>query len=92
MLENGVDESLAEDFAWIVCCAETNAEYGYGPGILLTYNATARDLIERFGVEKMEPVILALGKIGFALCLEDDDEVEKAKKEFLKVWKNEGRN
>lgn len=83
----GAPKALASDFAWIVSCAELNAEYGYGVSELFNSNACVRDLVRYYGLDKIKPVIDALGYIGWAICSEDDSEIKKAKKEFEKVFK-----
>lgn len=85
-LNLGICESLAGDFAWIVRCAASNAEYGYGVLELFNSNATVRDLMKYYG-RPMQDVVIALGRIGWAICSEDYREVENNKQKFLELWK-----
>ena len=86
----GVSKSLASDFAWIVSCAYENAYYGYGLGELFNSNATVKDLIEHYGMDKIRPVILSVGRIGWAKCAEDSDYEKECKDKFIAGWKNAG--
>ena len=86
----GVSASLAKDFAWIVSCAYENAYYGYGLGELFNSNATVRDLVDHYGMDKIKPVIIAVGRIGWAKCAEDLDYEKECREKFIEVWNNSG--
>ena len=77
----GLIEALASDFAWIVSCAMSNAEYGYGVPELFRSNATARDLME-ISEGRMEQMIKLAGLVGWNICAEDMDEANRCMREF----------
>lgn len=69
-------KDCAEDFEWLADCGYDNAIYGYGVGAILS-NKTAEDWIECYG-EDVEPVVLAMARIGWAKCAEDSSAMCKA--------------
>lgn len=69
----GMHEGMAQDFAWIVSCAISNAECGYGVAELFRSNATVRDLMEISG-HRMQRMIELAGLVGWNICAEDMDE------------------
>ena len=77
----GLTEALATDFAWLVSCAMSNAEYGYGVRELFISNATARDLME-ISEGRMEQMITLAGLVGWNICAEDIDEANAKMREF----------
>ena len=85
----GLTESLAADFAWIVSCAASNAEYGYGVRELFNSNATARDLME-ISEGRMERMIELAGLVGWNICAEDFGEANRKMQEFKAEAKSRG--
>ena len=85
----GMVEALATDFAWVISCAESNAEYGYGVQELFRSNATVRDLME-ISEHRMQRMLELAGLIGWSLCAEDMDEVNKYWREFVAEARSRG--
>lgn len=77
----GLTKALAEDFAWVVKCARSNAIAGYGLGELFRGNLTVRDLME-ISNHRMRPLIECAARIGFLQAASDRDEMERAISEF----------
>lgn len=77
----GLIDSLATDFAWIVSCAASNAECGYGVAELFRSNATVRDLMEISG-HRMERMIELAGLVGWNIAAEDMVEANAKMREF----------
>jgi hypothetical protein len=93
--DNAPKETISnccEDFEWLIDCAYDNAFFGYGVGQILT-NATAEDYLAYYG-GSVKGVILALGRIGWAMCAEDRDYlrkcVEDAKMAICEYRRGEG--
>lgn len=77
----GLTEALATDFAWLVSCAMSNAEYGYGVRELFISNATARDLME-ISEHRMQRMIELAGLVGWNIAAEDIAEANVKMREF----------
>lgn len=77
----GLTEAIATDFAWIVSCATSNAQYGYGVGELFRSNATVRDLMEISG-HLMQHMIELAGLVGWNIAAGDVDEANVKMCEF----------
>lgn len=77
----GLTEALASDFAWLVSCAMSNAEYGYGVRELFISNATARDLME-ISEHRMQRMIELAGLVGWNIAAEDIAEANVKMREF----------
>ena len=77
----GLIEALAADFAWVVSCAMSNAEFGYGVAELFRSNATVRDLME-ISEHRMQRMIELAGLVGWNIAAEDIDEANAKMREF----------
>lgn len=77
----GLTLALATDFAWLVSCATSNAECGYGVRELFRSNATARDLMEISG-HRMQHMIELAGLVGWNIAAEDMGEANAKMREF----------
>ncbi len=77
----GLTEALASDFAWLVSCAMSNAECGYGVRELFRSNATARDLME-ISEHRMQRMIELAGLVGWNIAAEDIAEANVKMREF----------
>ena len=77
----GLSSSLAQDFAWVVSCAQENASCGYTIRELFASNTTVRDLM-RISSKKMEEMISIAGRIGRLLCAEEAEDVDRALDDF----------